>query len=405
MEYDIEHFGFSLFVCECIHHQESLDLIMGSVVLEECFTLRRALKMVTGKMRDVYGGIFDEYFEIELKGSKVLNSKKDFMRFVVTRALDICEVPTFLNFLLVCLFMSRLIRSQHECFMLVHVLAKCLTLIYCLRFVKLFENNGGLIGMRKYCESLKPEDLIDIISNKANHDFENRSIYTPEDVSEIVLMFDDFDYEFEITKIHLDYLYNISNSVIDVAGRYDNLKKLESKPDPSKIEEETENISFVLDDLDIEKTPMAEKVHKKCSYCDEKCLKYVMFQASGRLIPQYHAEYENRQKIERQRKEENERQRKEENERQRKEENERQRKEENERQRKEENARENECQRKEENECQRKEEMNARERRKMNARERRKMNARERRKMNARERMEEGRLPEKGGMPEKGGND
>ncbi|GIY94506.1 hypothetical protein CEXT_663101 [Caerostris extrusa] len=135
MEAELEHFAHTLFLRQygdCGAHNIMYDTLNS----EESLTLKRALKTIK-KMNDIYGKIFDYYFR-KLNNVNFLHSKRDFAEFVVVRSMDFCESPSFYNFLLVCLFMCRLLQSQPECLLLLQTAAKCLMILYYHRYADFY---------------------------------------------------------------------------------------------------------------------------------------------------------------------------------------------------------------------------------------------------------------------------
>ncbi|GIZ01868.1 hypothetical protein CEXT_171291 [Caerostris extrusa] len=271
----MEKFAFSLFVYEYID-SEAFNIISDSLNSEELLILKRAWKTIK-KMEDLYGKIFDDYFE-KLNDDHFLYSKRDFTEFVLVRSLDFCESPSFYNFLLVCLFMCRLLRSQPQCLLLVQTTAKCLSIVHSQRYADFFMANGGLTGMRKYFDETDEEDLRSFICRPANSEEEGILIPTFEDVFEIVTEFDEFDAaNFKIGDNVLKYLYANYYSFEEIQTVRDNLKLLESSL-PLNIEDENNTIEFLLEELGISSEKTVSRVQTKCSYCGRKCFKYLMFQ-------------------------------------------------------------------------------------------------------------------------------
>ncbi|GIY36473.1 hypothetical protein CDAR_223051 [Caerostris darwini] len=276
----MENFAFTLFVYEYID-SEAFNIIFASLNSEEHLILKGAWKTIV-KMDGIYGRIFDAYFE-NLNDDHFLYSKKDFADFVLVRSLDFCESPSFYNFLLVCLFMCRLLQSQPQCLLLVQTAAKCLSMVYSQRYNNFFMENGGLIGMRKYFDDTEEEDLRSVICRHSNSEEEGILIPTFEDVFEIVTEFDEFDVaNFKIGDNALEYLYTNYSPFEEVQTARDNLKLSESSL-PLNIEGENDTIEFLLEEFDISSEKTATRIQTKCSYCGEKCFKYLMFRVLFRL--------------------------------------------------------------------------------------------------------------------------
>ncbi|GIY79426.1 hypothetical protein CEXT_738991 [Caerostris extrusa] len=271
----MENFAFTFFVYEYID-SEAFNIIFDSLNSEEHLILKGAWKTIK-KMDDIYGRIFDDYFE-NLNDYHFLYSKKDFADFVLIRCHDFCESLSFYNFLLVCLFMCRLLRSQPECLLLLQTAAKCLYIVYAQRYADFFIANGGLAGMRKYFDETEEEDFRSVICRQANSEEEDILIPTFEDVFEIVTEFDEFDVaNFKIGDNALKYLCANYYPFEEIQTVRDNLKLSESSL-PLNIEDENNTIEFLLEEFDISSEKTVNRIQTKCSYCGEKCFKYLMFQ-------------------------------------------------------------------------------------------------------------------------------
>ncbi|GIY79428.1 hypothetical protein CEXT_739001 [Caerostris extrusa] len=280
MEAELEHFAHALFFYE-YGDFESFNIILYSLNSEESLALKRAWKTIK-KMDGIYGKIFDYYFK-NLNNDHFLYSKKDFAAFVLVRSLDICRSPSFYNFLLVVLFMCRLLQSQPRCLLLVQVMAKCLMIVYSRRYEDFFMANGGLIGMRKYFDEIKKEDLRSFISRHANSENEGILIPAFEDVFEIVAEFAKYNVvNFYMEDSELQYLYDSCYPFIDMQVVNGNLKFPKTSV-ALNIEDENSKIEYVLDKLNIHSEQAVNRVQTKCSYCGEKCCKYIMFQVLYRL--------------------------------------------------------------------------------------------------------------------------
>ncbi|GIY68019.1 hypothetical protein CDAR_618991 [Caerostris darwini] len=161
----VKHFAYALFVYYR-GEDEAYKAILDWLDYEECLTLIRVGKTLM-KMDDIYGKIFRCYLE-KWKEDRVLHSKKDFAKFLIERSSHFCRSPSFFNFLLVCLFMCHLLKSQPQCLLLIQVVAKCLMMVFKERYDNFFKANGGLIGMRKYFDQIKHEDMRYFIYRHAN---------------------------------------------------------------------------------------------------------------------------------------------------------------------------------------------------------------------------------------------
>ncbi|GIY15192.1 hypothetical protein CDAR_199331 [Caerostris darwini] len=276
----MENFAFTLLVYEYID-SEPFNIIFDSLNSEEHLILKGAWKTIK-TMEDLYGKIFDDYFE-KLNDDHFLYSKRDFTEFVLVRSLDFCESPSFYNFLLVCLFMCRLLRNQPQCLLLVQTAAKCLSIVYSQRYADFFKANGGLSRMRKYFDEAAEEDLRSFICRHANSEEEGILIPTFEDVFEIVTEFDEFDVaNFKLGGIVLKYLYANYYPFEEIQTVRDNLKLSESSL-PLNMEDENDTIKFLLEELGISSEKTVSSVQTTCSYCGGKCFKYLMFQVLFRL--------------------------------------------------------------------------------------------------------------------------
>ncbi|GIY04884.1 hypothetical protein CDAR_183741 [Caerostris darwini] len=280
MEAELEHFAHTLFVYQS-GDVEAFNILFYSLNSEESLVLKRAWKTIQ-KMDGIYGTIFDYYFK-NLSHDHFLYSKKDFAAFVLVRSLDFSRSPSFYNFLLVCLFMCRILQSQSQCLLLVEIMAKCLVIVYSRRYEDFFMANGGLTGMRMYFDEIKKEDLRSFISRHANSQNEGILIPAFEDVFEIVAEFEEYNVvNFYMEDSELQYLYDNCYPFIDMQIVNENLK-LPKTSVTLNIEDENYKIEYVLEKLRISSERAVNRVQTKCSYCGEKCSKYLMFQVLYRL--------------------------------------------------------------------------------------------------------------------------
>ncbi|GIY78737.1 hypothetical protein CEXT_119711 [Caerostris extrusa] len=273
----MEHFAFTLFVYQYTE-SEDFNIIFDSLHSKQLLILKRVSKTIK-KMEDIYGKIFDDYFE-KLNDDYYLCSIKYFAQFVLARIPDFCKSPSFYNFLLVCLFMCLLLQSQPQCLLLVKTAAKCVAIVYSQRYEDFFMANGGLTGMRKYFDEIEEEDLRSFVSSHVN-----RGILIPtfEDVLKIVREFDEFGIgntqigDTDLKYLHDDYypfeeIHNVRRSL-----------KLSKFPETLNFQDENKTLEYLLENLSISSGRAVNRLQTKCSYCGEKCFKYVMFHVLFRL--------------------------------------------------------------------------------------------------------------------------
>ncbi|GIY01836.1 hypothetical protein CDAR_52181 [Caerostris darwini] len=215
MEFDMECFTYALFVCQ--YDSKTADLKMPSLTAIERPILKRAVEAIN-KMNEIYGRIFDDYFK-KLNENGFFCSTYGLTRFVLKRCPDFCQSPSFYNFLLVCLFLYRLIKSHPECFLLVETVAKCMLIIYTKQYEEFFEANGSLNGMLKYLDEIKEEDLRSFISRNANSENGGILIPTFEDVLKIVNKFND---DYMLQEWQQDYLYEFQYPFEEESHKLDN---------------------------------------------------------------------------------------------------------------------------------------------------------------------------------------
>ncbi|GIY49769.1 hypothetical protein CDAR_118411 [Caerostris darwini] len=152
------------------------------------------------------------------------------------------------------------------------------------------------MGMWKYLKEIK--DLSNFLLEK--EDSEDMLILTPLKVGDIVDAFDKYDRYYQMDEFELNYLYEFHFNLVDIGAVKDNLKMLDL-PMSLDIEEETRKLEFILnglkidqnsnileeedstieylmDDLDIWEDENTAGIKKMCSYCGEKCFKYLLFQ-------------------------------------------------------------------------------------------------------------------------------
>ncbi|GIY98516.1 hypothetical protein CEXT_301111 [Caerostris extrusa] len=271
----MEHFAYVLFAYQ-YNDSESFNIIFDSLNSEECLILKRAWKTLI-KMNDIYGKIFDYYFE-KLNDDYFLYSKRDFAVFVLLKSIKFCRSPSFYNFLLACLLVCRLLQSQPQCLLLLQIVAKCLMIVFAERYVDFFMANGGLIGMRKYFDEIKKVDLRSFVSRHANSE-----IPTFEDVFKIVREFDEYDFmDFDIGDSELQYVYDYYYPFDEILIIRDNLKLPES-PVTLHMEDENNKIEHLLLELGISTVEAVNRIQTKCSFCGEKFFKYLLSQVLYRL--------------------------------------------------------------------------------------------------------------------------
>ncbi|GIY07187.1 hypothetical protein CEXT_809141 [Caerostris extrusa] len=298
MDLDMEHFVY------CIFSIQTGDLpfrcILNSINCDELPVVGEVHDK-TLYMTEIYGHIFDEYFNKRFnENNEVLYSRKKFAEFIVVRCLDFCTSPSFFNFLIVFLFMMRLLKSQQrDCYLVFQILAKCLMLIYNKRYVVFFEQNGGVMGMWKYLKEI--EDLSNFLLE--NEDSEDMLILSPQKVGDIIDAFDKYDRYYQMDEFELNYLYEFHFNLVDIVAVKDNLKMLDL-PMSLDIEEETKKLEFIfnglkinqnsnileeedstieylMDDLYICGDENTAGIKKICSYCGEKnvlnicCFKFI----------------------------------------------------------------------------------------------------------------------------------
>ncbi|GIY67786.1 hypothetical protein CDAR_230011 [Caerostris darwini] len=273
----VEHFAYALFVSYC-GDDEAYKFILYYLDWKERLTLVRVGKTLM-KMDDIYGKVFNWYFE-ELKEDEVLHSKKDFAKSLLLKSFHFCRSPSFYNFLVVCLFMCHLLLSQPQCLSLLRVVTKCLMMVFKERYADFFKANGGLVGMRKYFDDIKNEDLRSFIGRHANSENGGILIPTFNDVLNIVKQFDKLDFrDFDID-LYLLYKYFYPDG-----KKHSTTDKLKLWSLPLEIDVEGENrkIRHLIYRLGICSAERSNRARKRCSYCGEKCFKYLLFQASFTL--------------------------------------------------------------------------------------------------------------------------
>ncbi|GIY81198.1 hypothetical protein CDAR_435111 [Caerostris darwini] len=268
----VKHFAYALFVTYR-GEDEAYKFILLWVKPDELQTLTRVITTLP-KMNDIYGKIFHCYFE-RLKEDKILHSKKDFAKFLLVKSYHFCRSPSFFNFLLVCLFMCRLLQSQPQCLSLLRVVTKCFIVVFKESYDDFFMANGGLIGMRKYFDEIAEEDFRSFIGRHVNSEKGGILIPTFNDVLNIVKQFhkDDFrDFDIDLKFLYV-YYYPEGGNYIST----DELK-LSSLPPETDVEDENRKIEDLIYKLGINSNEIANRARKRCSYCGEKCFKYLMFQ-------------------------------------------------------------------------------------------------------------------------------
>ncbi|GIZ04672.1 hypothetical protein CEXT_761441 [Caerostris extrusa] len=154
--------------------------------------------------------------------------------------------------------------------------------------------------MGKYLNEIK--DFSNFILE--NEDSEDMLILSPQNVSDIVDAFDKYDRYYQMDEFEVNYLYEFYFNGVVVEVK-DNLKLLEL-PMSLDIAEETRKLEFILngpkmeqnsnildedskieyliDDLCINEYEIIAGIKKTCSYCGEKCFKYLLFQLHKRIL-------------------------------------------------------------------------------------------------------------------------
>ncbi|GIY04882.1 hypothetical protein CDAR_183731 [Caerostris darwini] len=146
-------------------------------------------------------------------------------------------------------------------------MAKCLHVVFKKQYADFFMANGGLIGMRKYFDEIKREDLRSFIARHANAE-----IPTFEDVFEIVKEFDKYDFmDFDIGDSELEYLYDYYYPDEDKQTIGDNLK-LQESPVTLNMEDENKTIVCLMYKLGITSEQEVNRALMKCSFCGENAV-------------------------------------------------------------------------------------------------------------------------------------
>ncbi|GIX88832.1 hypothetical protein CEXT_172901 [Caerostris extrusa] len=162
-------------------------------------------------------------------------------------------------------------------------MAKCLTIVFKEKYADFFMVNDGLNGMRNYFDEIKKEDLRSFACRHANSEDGGILIPTFEDVFKIVREFDEYDFmKFDIKYSELKLLYDYYYPYEEIQTLGDNLKLPES-PVTLHLEDENNKTEQLLHKLGISSVRAVNRIHRKCSFCGEKCCKYLMFQALYRL--------------------------------------------------------------------------------------------------------------------------
>ncbi|GIY16264.1 hypothetical protein CEXT_815011 [Caerostris extrusa] len=291
MGFDIEHFAFSLLVCQ-YGDKDSFEMIYASLDEEENQIVKRAWEVII-EMKKIYGTkVFDEYFEKKFKeNDNLLHSKKAFVRFVLVRCFDFCEAPTFFNFLTMCYMITRVQQTLPKCYLILHLLAKCITLMHAKRYREFFDKFNGLVGLRQNFDRIYYNTLPHYVSCQAHSRFVNNiRIHNYDNVCDVVEGYDQFEDEcFKLFECDLSYIYDIYISKIDPENIQDNLKMPESSSASPDIEEQISEIELMLDDLhmcsegNFKKSSVSDKIKERCSFCGENCYKYVMSEVTYRI--------------------------------------------------------------------------------------------------------------------------
>ncbi|GIX73805.1 hypothetical protein CDAR_106791 [Caerostris darwini] len=257
----VKHFAHALFIGSR-GEDEDYKFISLWVNSDEYLTLTRVEATLT-KMNDIYGMIFQSCFEwyfVTLKEDKILHSKKDLAKFLLVRSYHFCRSPSFYDFLLVCLFMLHLLKSQPQCLSLLRVVTKCLMMVFKERYDDFFMANGGLTGMRKYFDEIQNEDLRLFTGRHANSENGGILIPTYEDVFKIVTEFDKDD--FKDFHIDLQFLYRYYYPDDEEKNNISTDKlKLSSLPPETDDEDENRKIEQLIYKLGINSKERENRAH------------------------------------------------------------------------------------------------------------------------------------------------
>ncbi|GIY16547.1 hypothetical protein CDAR_598661 [Caerostris darwini] len=143
--------------------------------------------------------------------------------------------------------------------------------------------NGGLIGMRKYFDEIQNENLRLFIYRHANSENGGVLIPTFKDVLDIVTEFDGCDFRyFDIGAEGLGYLYDYYSEEESLIVK----EKIKLSPLPPAIvvEDENKKLELLFERLGISSNQIVNRARTRCSYCGEKCFKYLMFPLCVRLL-------------------------------------------------------------------------------------------------------------------------
>ncbi|GIX91430.1 hypothetical protein CDAR_477351 [Caerostris darwini] len=137
--------------------------------------------------------------------------------------------------------------------------------------------------MRKYFDEIKKEDLRSFVSRHANSENGGILIPTFEDVFKIVTEFDEYDFtDFGIGDSELEYVYDYYHPFDEILIIRDT-RKLPESPVTLNIAEENNKIEYLLSELGISSVQEVNRAQTKCSFCVEKCFKYLLFHVLYRL--------------------------------------------------------------------------------------------------------------------------
>ncbi|GIY68429.1 hypothetical protein CDAR_463361 [Caerostris darwini] len=131
--------------------------------------------------------------------------------------------------------------------------------------------------MRKYFDEIEEEDFRSFVSSHANGGI---LIPTSEDALKIVREFGIPNSKIKGT--HLKYLHDDYYPFQEMHNNRCSLK-LSKSPETLNIQDENKIIEYLLENLSISSEQAVNRLQTKCSYCGEKCFKYVMFQVLFRL--------------------------------------------------------------------------------------------------------------------------
>ncbi|GBM48811.1 hypothetical protein AVEN_18749-1 [Araneus ventricosus] len=214
-----------------------------------------------------------------------LASKSKFMCFVLSRCMQFTKTPTFLSFILICIFVHKVVSDifrflEIECFTVAKMASKCLIAAFYRCYVDLFDKENGFEGLANYCEKLN-----EIVIDSSDEDSESKrssvslEVYTFPNNDEIIGMIyslKEIDgVDILLTDFEKKLLYELDSLSLDIDPSEDIFIPLHDSSESNKMK----GLDIAMPNLNIKSKHILERLDELCPLCKDNCYKHVVFAA------------------------------------------------------------------------------------------------------------------------------